>query len=318
MEASGIPYRLGPASNVRRDHIGINCPMCVNDTNYFFSIDLREGRIRGCWWDRNHWLGPAALISLLARIPKAKAIEILKENEAMGAGDIADMKRTLASINSTPKPKVELKTLPWPNTFREFSVEGRFDQDIFDSYLADRGFPARETGKLYGLRYCATGHWAPRVYFPLMHERNLVGWTGRAVTANAKIRYLTHPTGDGVRHLVWAPPAKPDATTLVICEGPFDALKVDCYAGWSMQAIALMGLNAGPSKISAVVRMASRFKKVVVLLDKGTETQALDLQQALSVMRTEIHFVPDGVKDPGDMTKVQVRQFVVDTASETL
>ena len=89
-----------------------------------------------------------------------------------------------------------------------------------------------------------------------------------------------------------------------------DALKLDYYAGSrKAHAVALLGLNAGKRKWQLIEKLSRDFKEVVICLDAGEDATAHALRDQLSVLSTRVVYVPEGVKDPGEMTKTQVEAW---------
>lgn len=310
-ENIGLPHMVGPSETVRRNHVGINCPLCGHDDKFFFSIDLSTGKVRGCWWDKQHWLSPVNLIMTLAGVDRERALKMLRESDPLATGDVAKMLETFQTLDAKPTKETTLEIQQWPVWFKKFELDRvEADQAPFERYLKDRGFPLRAAWS-YGLRWATIGKWQDRIIFPLRSSSGaLLGWTARSIDKRNTLRYLTHPPGDSVRSMIYRTPKKIDARVLVLCEGPFDAFKFDFWAGSYVQAIGLLGLNAGPEKYKAIAKAAADKEAVFLLLDKGTERQAIDLQTALATIGPKIMLVPDGVKDPGDMDNLMVRSTV--------
>lgn len=316
LDSTRTPYLLGPCPNVRRDHVGINCPVCRSDDKYYFSIDIEEGKIRGCWWSANHWRNPTELIAILAGVTFAEANKIYRGDDDAPKESIADMRKRLEALDD-PKGlqvhRVILKVLDLPPEFNHFTSEPSRRERPFVRYLHRRGFgDVQHLGAKYGLRWCDLGEWGPRVIFPLYRLNRILGWTARAITP-ARAKYLHHPEGDTIRHLLWTSPNLDRAEVVVVCEGVLDALRVVTCAPRekNVGAVALLGLSAGEDKLAAL-REVARHKRVVFLLDRGTEAQAMELRGRTPDLNARIGFLPEGVKDPGDLSEWQVEELVSD------
>ena len=312
LDQGGVDYVLGPARNVRHHHVGINCPRCAGDTKYHFSIDLETGKIRGCWRDQNHWMGPIELVAELTHSSLSVAHQILVDGDRVMMEDCSPrrLQADLEMLDAEDEEKAELAKIEWPSGFKKFHQAERRAVPFYE-YLFRRGFINPDAvAECYGLRWCDSGEWGPRIGFPLYDGLRMVGWTARAITKRARAKYKTYPSGEGVRHLVWDPVGDPD-WLLVICEGPFDALKIDWYADERpVRALAMLGLQAGAAKGAALVRAADGAREVVLLLDRGAEAQALELQAALGPLRPRIAGLPRGIKDPGDLSRVAVERLL--------
>jgi len=309
LQSTGIDHVVGPAQNVRRGHVGIDCPTCPGDTKKHFSIDVEKGTIKGCWRDKSHWMGPSALIAALARVSYEEANRMLESGEFPVTVSTAELLREL-DRRDAPRVAPTGASAPWPKEFRPFTENPDRKERPFHYYLEDRGFSCPWViAQTYGLRWCAQGDWKGRVAFPLRLAGRQVGWTGRAI-GRSKLRYRTEPAGDLVRHLVWNLEEGDEGRILILCEGPFDALKVDCYAPHGVTAVALLGLSAGPSKVARIAKAAPGYDHVVLLLDRAAEAQAMDLATSMSVLHPRVAYLPEGVKDPGELTMSQVSEVL--------
>ena len=95
--------------------------------------------------------------------------------------------------------------------------------------------------------------------------------------------------------------------TLVLVEGPVDALKLDVLGRPSVRAVGLMGVVLSPGKRDLVVRLVERFDRVCVLLDADAMAVALRLKAELGFLNRQVTLgaLPEGVKDPGDLSSLE-------------
>lgn len=312
--AAGVDHVIGPNGAVRSGHVGINCPRCANDTKHFFSIELTSGKVRGCWWDRTHWLSPRELVAELAHVSIDRAKEIIEEGEF---ASVESPKTLLDELEKDDAPRVS--TIPaittWPEECLRFTRNPKQAERQFHTYLISRGFSnPYAVARKYGLRWCVSGRWKMRVLFPLTIDGTLRGWTGRAITKAARARYLTEPKGDGVRHLIWNEyETRNGGRGLIFCEGPFDALKLDWHThALGVRAAALLGLNAGSAKLSAAARLARGFDGVAIVLDAGAEAQGMDVAERLAVLAPRVGALPEGRKDPGELRGREARNLALE------
>lgn len=305
LDSLGVEYIEGPGPNVRRGHIGINCPLCHNDDKYHYSIDVETGKTRGCWRDESHWLRPVELLAAVAGIPTDSAYDMIKSD-----GSYVDLGSLLDLLNPVEEGVFAPQTLEWFKGAREFG-SGFSAEKKYIRYLSRRDVSVMEAGDL-DLRWCAHGEQGGRVYLPIHYKSDMVGWTGRAISKQAKVRYMTYPTGEMVGNTVWndCVPEGHKASVLVASEGPFDGLAVHLavrdLGGW---ATAALGLRWGPAKIDAIIRMREELdaEHLVLMLDQKTDAQALEIQSKFGIDRPEIYFLPEEYKDPGEMPKTLIQ-----------
>ena len=99
---------------------------------------------------------------------------------------------------------------------------------------------------------------------------------------------------------------------LFVCEGPLDVLKLEyffpdedyratCFFTTSMQSEQIYLLNL----------LSKKFDEVILLLDKGVESQMLMLRRELGFIRNiKFQYLPENVSDPGEMNEHQVRSLI--------
>ena len=298
--------KRGP--NVARGHINIKCPFCGEaDPSEHMGIRLEDGAW-GCFRDPTHrGRYPVKLIYTLKGCSYAEAKQIWEEGAPVLGFSVEELEQKLSDVATDVEPP---EPIQWPKEIRRFDgtrgIQGRFLR-----YLDTRGFPTA-VAKRYGLRYALVGEHKHRLIFPLKLDGKLYGWTGRAL-GRSMVRYRTHPEGDGVRHLIWnQDKARRGGSILVICEGPFDALKVDYYGRkHGVRAIALLGVSVPLERVLLLKSLVPRFRRIVLLMDAEAVSQALKIEAALSAVIPNLERVdlPQGIHDPGAMSPVQAARF---------
>jgi DNA primase len=204
--------------------------------------------------------------------------------------------------------------LRWPAGF--FRVEPGPRGNRYLQYLQDRGFQDPiEVSRRYRLRSALEGPFSWRIVLPLYEEGRLVGWTGRAIDRRAEIRYRTHPEDGTVQDRVFNyDKASKGGRLLVLCEGPFDALKVDVYGrALRARAVAVLGLQLTEGKIERVRRLSQSFDRVAIMLDREAygRSSRFASQLAAAVGRRPILLrLPEDRKDPGELSKIEVRRIL--------
>jgi hypothetical protein len=187
------------------------------------------------------------------------------------------------------------------------------------NYLCDeRGYGPHVEAlvKRFDLQYAIKGRWARRIIIPVYSEGVLVTWTARTIDATDELRYMSlshdrekaEERGDPVAldsiksTLYNYDRAVYGGGTLLICEGPFDAMWVDLH-GAKLGAVAtcLYTTNATPTQLELLRSLRPKFRKFVLLLDKGTLQQTLELRSQLSDLNLVTAEIPEGYKDPGEM-----------------
>ncbi len=320
-----IPFvTRGP--NTAKGNISIRCPFCgASDESEHMGLSLDPRKPSwGCWRNRKHrGKSPVGLVAALLRIPY-KAAESVVKNQ----GDNPDAYEA-AIAGLLPKPDTETlersspESLLVPKEFYRFQRRLAPElQNRFVEYLRDeRGFGEDwyRVAWMYDLRWAVTGDYKGRIIVPVYQGMDLVTWTARSVYKTADLRYRTLERDKEVRDIkecLLLPPGflHLPRKVLFICEGPFDAIKVQAFCGAGNTATCLFGLSLENSQVEVLKRLVSRYQRIVVLLDaEGTASQGIIMvDQIAELLRREVKLgrLPDGVKDPGELTAEQVRNLV--------
>jgi hypothetical protein len=101
-----------------------------------------------------------------------------------------------------------------------------------------------------------------------------------------------------------------DADTIILVEGPFDALKVTTL-GWTRGIVAtcFFTQSPGPLQIDLLHELLPKFEKKYLLLDQGTLPALITIASELQTLGVEPLRLPIGVKDPGELTGEQLEEL---------
>jgi Toprim-like len=303
IEANQIDYvTRGP--NTKRGEISIKCPFCGDeDPSQHLGISLVSENW-GCHRDPSHrGHSQHRLVAALLGCSYNQAKLIVAQ---YGRADPENLEQALAALTGmtvlpTPEPEK-------PRLLPEFKpIEPKGTTAKFWRYLCARGFePADTLCDKYSLMCCLTGRWKDRIIIPVLHDGELVAWTGRALVnpINAP-RYLS--SSEAIKSTVFNGDVR-GGRLLLVTEGPFDAMKLDFYGGaWGVQAVACFGVSMSVEQIRLLRKLRERFDNCIILFDSdaiGASWGASDWIGA------GIQFLPEGVKDPGSMSQKQVRVFL--------
>jgi len=295
-------------------NVGINCPLCPNDRTFNLHISL-DGKGWHCFRVASHkGLTPQPLIQALLKCPFSFADSLVNRGVDKLPSDGDFLHSLTALFQPAPQEPREVIDLQLLKGFRPIRRVGH--GKMFCSYLERRGFPADDVADLckrYNLLCCAdSSRWHGRIIFPVTIERKLLTWTGRHIGGSV-IRYRTlspsdseNPAVTGIKNtILWYDYLKHQTGTLVICEGPFDALKV-AYLGLSqdIHATCLFGKSASINQCDLLMSLEN-FNRKILLLDSGT-VDSLDPRSGFSSLRAlgfETKFLPLEVSDPGEFDR---------------
>ena len=162
------------------------------------------------------------------------------------------------------------------------------------SYLEGRGIP-RAVAMEYQIRYDVLER---RVVFPVHRKGLLVGWQGRAIDPDPKIKILSSSDIPRDIVLMFQDRLRRNEPAILV-EGPIDAIK--CHA--ACPAVASMGKVVSNNQIRTVLRAG--VSRIYIALDPDAEREAKLLVRKIQNVsdRVEVYrMLPDpGVKDLGEM-----------------
>lgn len=305
--------------NVARDHIAIRCPFCgADDPSEHMGLSLK-GEGWACWRRKDHrGRNPTRLIVALIGCSYETAATIagvstLLPDDFMG------------SINAALNPPARAsrgKPLRLPEEFKHFGT-GMPSQTLFTDYLKRRGLLTEEIKDLtadFGMFYCARGPYKGRVIFPIHFHRELVTWTGRSVYPSVDLRYKTlavehekaafdghlPAVGPITDYLLWYDEMPEQGRAIILCEGPFDALKLRVLGRrYGIYATCFFTHSPTAAQVELLHDLLPRFSLRYLLLDRGTLPNALLVQATLSGLGVRILGLPENAKDPGELNELR-------------
>lgn len=292
-----VPGPFGSRTRIEIKHWGetysVNCPFCHEfvgrpDRHHRLYISHAwYGEIRG---RRLWWLVKCHNEDCFRRNPdnigRLRAMLFYSRPEVAPIPEPTD---------STPEP---LKPVRLP---RHIPTAALPDDHPAVRYLLNRGID-KELQVRYNIGYCyeqdpdyPTAH--NRILFPIYMNHVLVSWQARSL-GNALQKYYNCP-GTKVSNILYGWDLISDDSYCILVEGIFDAIRV------GPPALALFGKSIS----DAQARLLRRFKVVFYLPDSDVTKE--EKQHYLSILRRyNIRCCPincRSVKDPGEMTKEQIR-----------
>lgn len=304
--------------NVAAGNIAIKCPFCgTHDPSQHMGLSLDAGKPSwGCLRDSRHrGRNPTWLIVRLIHCGVQQAKEIVEAGRTVYSDDL---RLAIARLRGEPDDTSTVvdkpTTLRFPNLIKP--IDGRGYSPMFLDYLQDeRGFiqpyDAVDVGNLH---YCMAGKFKHRVVFPIYQKGKMVTYVGRDITGRSQQRYLALDKESEVVSikdcLYGEDELAKGGDCLFATEGPFDALKFNCYLPKGFFATCLFGMPT-PAQITKLLMYAPRWNRLAVLLDSTAQLQSFVLHYDLSSFAKVVQAsLPQGVKDPGALRPREVRQIV--------
>jgi hypothetical protein len=225
----------------------------------------------------------------------------------------------MGAVMDRMAPKAKVSTGPaleFPAEFRP--IKDTFGARRFIEYLTGptRRFTKKQVLNMtpeYDLRYATSGPMKGRIIFPVFVNEELMTWTGRTIYPSVDLRYKTLSTDPEIEKVPARGPINDyllfydlindrqhDSDTLILCEGPFDALKVSVL-GLKHGIDATCFFTASPSaaQIDSLFDIIGQYDRAFLLLDQNTLSTALRVQSAMAALKVPFLSMPPDVKDPG-------------------
>lgn len=281
-----------------------------------------NGKGWGCWRNQAHrGRDPKRLIMALIGCSAAEAATIAGQNAAKlaygGAGLLETVRGALGAAKVSPKPA----PLIMPQQLRQFN-----NRSLFWDYMLGRGYDKKEITELvhnFDLRGTLLGDWSYRVVIPVHdYGGDLVSWTGRAISDQAKLRYKTltanpETAGDGpcavgpiTDFFLNMELIRRGGTNLILVEGPFDCFSLELYAGdYDSHATCFFGKAVSPAQMDLLVELMPVYDAIWLVLDPEAALDALAVRTQLVSLGVKTYQL-EGNEDPGEMKVVAVRRML--------
>lgn len=245
------------------------------------------------------------------KLAKAIGADLLKSTKEEGTFDASTIKDGLTrafrkagvvdpSVQQKQKDKVRPLVSPWRKTEGWRSIDGEFLHSLGCVRVSDLthnvlriGLPVRNLdGDLLGYTCRAIDpvDTDPK-YIPLAADR--VSWRKKELPTRSALFLVDRAIEE-------------DWDTVVIVEGPYDALHL-VSAG--IPAMAILGTNNWTAEKAATIS-ALGLRGVLVLMDRdrsGREAALSVYEDLRPNLKTKVINLPPSVKDPGDLSKKQIR-----------
>lgn len=329
LKHNNIEYITAGGAGTAKGNVYVVCPFCArqHDEHMRMGISIL-GKGWGCWRNEDHrGARPHKLVQALLGCSYEEAQRIV--GDVAGLPGIADATfgDAIAMMLSPGRaPAAKRGALEWPAEIRPLAGAGAAP---FAAYIQARGYSKIEAGEicdLYSLRYARHGVFRFRVCFPISLGGKLTGWTGRSILPDQDLRYLALTT-DAEKAKKWRTPLAlrsvyhsiwnyddiardANAHTLVLCEGPFDALRLDYYGRmFGLRAGCLFGKSISEPQIVLLENLAPRFKQRLLMLDDNSLFQSFGSSLRLAYLDFKVQALPEYAKEPENVRLDWVRSI---------
>lgn len=290
-----IPWK-DRGANTSRKNVNICCPYCKDDQGWHMGVSEDSGYYY-CFRRPQHAGHHLPFLLIKLGADRSDAVRLYNRH-----------------LTSKPTNREALEPKPLTQQLKaweEFDPGALWNRPM--DYLQSRGFDDPDTvAQRYDIRYTQRGAFRNRLLLPILEKGSVVAWTGRALGKDMVPKYLTESSGR--EGLVYQPRAH--RHTLVICEGPLDALKL-AVAGerYPVSAVALTGKQLNADRLAHLLDGADEVERVLLCLDADTaiwEASRMLAELVGSFRGREVRRIklPEDYKDPGELPMDEARAWL--------
>lgn len=227
--------------------------------------------------------------------------EALIEVKNAGLGDI-DWKSDFVEEDDGEDVVVNL-----PDEFIPCHQDGHWR---IPEYLKRRRVEKR-TLKAWNIGYCQKGRYKNRIVIPILTAEETT-FVARAAVSDLHPPYLGPEVQEGKgRRFLLGFQFVEKCDRIVICEGPFDALRI-WQAG--LKPLALLGKGLGVRQKRRLIDLSP--SRVSIMLDPDAWVDARKIAIELQTFVRDVKIVRlEGSKDPGDLEEESIVQYVQDATT---
>lgn len=284
-EDYSVDYAL-EGSNIGNNYIGLHCPWC-DDTSYHGGVPRGGYKSFSCWRCGSH-----SLEATLSRMMGLKNIsEILAKYE-----------------DDSIQVQTQDRHLIYPD--RKVIVPGAELQWYHKTYLENRRYDSEFVEKEFGVKGTdPLSKEGPRVYFPIVYQKEIVSYQGRSIRKDAKYKYLVASPDYEKRfhkHVLYnIDNCKSD--TVVMVEGIFDVMRLGKYD---------VCASFGTSFMAEQLLLLKPYKRIFMLYDSEGPAQEKAKKAAnmiTNITRGEVYNVNLGTGgDPDDLSNEDAEKLMKD------
>jgi DNA primase len=201
-----------------------------------------------------------------------------------------------------------------PEDFIEFGTDAGLEAQ-FIKYILSRGVDPVQAISRYDLRWAITGPFAYRLIIPIISEKKWFTWIARAITPTLQgPKYLAAGedfTVNRPNDFLFNADNLSGGRALLLCEGSWDAIKINSSFIPGVHAAALCGKVLTEKQLKALLAVAGAYTHVIVGLDQDALKDSLALQSRLSWYSLNVGMVSPSAKDWGELPTAQIKKEIL-------
>jgi len=311
LKENKIPYITSGKNIGKKAIASINCPFCGDDKGFHLGILELENNstVYKCWRNAAHKGSIFKLLAMLLSISYSDAKLLLQEKAFINDDFFLDIDEKLCYNNNMNQQELirptylELPKEAEPLSQLPFDGVNRF----FQNYLNKRRIYSY---RKFDIHFAISGDWRYRLIFPIYIDNKLVTWQARTIVDDVPLRYRDLEITKSIRHTkdcLYNYDLLNGGECLLITEGIFDVLRLSqspSLHARKIDATCIFTTSIRDSQIALLHTKYSVYRNIVIMLDRGAESQALALYDKLSFLpNIRVQFMDETFEadDPGSM-----------------
>lgn len=159
----------------------------------------------------------------------------------------------------------------------------------------------------YCIGWCDHGYYADRAVVPVLDLKgSLASFVARYMgEPPGRVPKVLYPKGSRTSQVLFNHEVAMRYSTVVVCEGVFDAINV------GRNAVAIFGKSASSEQKAQLAVLGQR-RKLVIMLDSDAQDEAYELGEGLAEVCADVRIakIPSGRGDPGECTRAEAKLAV--------
>lgn len=291
-----VKYRASTGKNIY-----CLCPFCgPTHTKMKMGLSLVSTAF-GCWRDNSHrGMDPRRLIIALLNVTSAES-EILVRKYFKH--------NYIKSLNQPLKKETIFEI---PASFNTFT--GTRPEEIqFCNYLKKRNLDPHYLASRFDLRWSISEPCEYRLVIPIKMDGYWKTWTARSINPAEGLRYLTASISKGAtepKELLFDFDELTGGETLLITEGPFDAMAITSAMLPGVSATCTFGKVLSDKQFNLILKLLTKYKRTAIAYDEDAGLDTRQLTERFSLYTDSVLPIYPSGKDWAEMSTADIKTCI--------
>jgi 5S rRNA maturation endonuclease (ribonuclease M5) len=184
------------------------------------------------------------------------------------------------------------------------------DSDPHCEYLASRNLDPFVLSVYFGVGAIVSGRLANRIFFPVFdQDRQPVTWQTRTIVPNVKLSYIAADKDKEllpIKSMLYGEYFCSKYETIIVTEGIFDSLRLNCIFDKPVQAVATFGKEVSKEQVTKI----GEYPRRIICFDADAQADAKLLAKQLSCFSGITEVVNLDAKDPSTASDKEILRLL--------